>query len=210
MKMIEFYSGSAIMAKTFQEHGWETMTVDLFYPADWNVDIMFISKDAIMNRIKGKPDFIWFGTPCTAFSVASIGKHWGGGFRKYEPKTETASVGLALTEKNKEIISWFHNAKYGIENPRGVLRKLPVYKDLPRHTITFCQYGDNRMKPTDIWTNLNWKPRPICKNGDSCHVRAPRGSKTGTQGLKGAYNRAIYPKAFCEEIERAARNEIRR
>lgn len=26
-------------------------------------------------------------------------------------------------------------------------------RSLPRYTVTYCQYGDNRMKPTDIWTN---------------------------------------------------------
>ena len=56
---------------------------------------------------------------------------------------------------------------------------------LPRYTVTYCQYGDNRMKPTDIWTNHPCpKFKPPCKNGDPCHVSAPRGSQTGTQGLK--------------------------
>lgn len=206
-RMIEFYSGSCVMAKAFAETGWNTTTIDLLYPADFNRDILSIStREEIIELCGGEPDFLWFGTPCTGFSVASIGTHWGGGWRVYEPKTETARLGMRLAAKNKEIISWFPKAKWGIENPRGVLRKLPIYTDLPRHTITFCQYGDNRMKPTDIWTNLPWKPRPICKNGDPCHVRAPRGAKTGTQGLKGAYERAVYPTAFCKEIVETANN----
>jgi hypothetical protein len=70
-----------------------------------------------------------------------------------------------------------------------------------RHTVTYCQYGDNRMKPTDIWTNSNvWTPRKPCKNGDSCHISAPRGSRTGTQGLKGAYERSKIPELLCKEI----------
>jgi hypothetical protein len=69
------------------------------------------------------------------------------------------------------------------------------------------------MKPTDIWTNFlssndlfgdsklqGWLPKPICKNGDSCHVSAPRGSQTGTQGLKGNYNRSKVPYQLCKEI----------
>jgi hypothetical protein len=40
----------------------------------------------------------------------------------------------------------------------------------------------------------------MCKNGDSCHVSAPRGSTTGTQGLKGAYERSKVPNDLCEEI----------
>ena len=70
-----------------------------------------------------------------------------------------------------------------------------------RNTITYCQYGESRMKPTDIWTNnLNWKPRKMCKNGMPCHESAPRGSQTGTQGLKGNYLRSIVPYELCKEI----------
>ena len=37
-------------------------------------------------------------------------------------------------------------------------------------TVTYCQYGDTRMKPTDLWCSdslfQQWTPRPMCKNGD--------------------------------------------
>lgn len=72
---------------------------------------------------------------------------------------------------------------------------------LPRYTVTYCQYGDTRMKPTDIWTNHpNPKFKKPCKNGDKCHEAAPRGSRTGTQGLKDKKERAIIPKQLCEHI----------
>ena len=92
-----------------------------------------------------------------------------------------------------------------IENPRGKLRSLLlVEKELPgaiRHTISYCQYGDTRMKPTDIWTNAPWwKPRPMCKNGDKCHEPAPRGSSTGTQGIKGDTDRSRIPSEVFKEI----------
>ena len=88
-----------------------------------------------------------------------------------------------------------------IENPRGGMRKMEWMKDLPRYTVTYCQYGDNRMKPTDIWTN-HPAPQflPMCHNGDSCHVAAPRGSKTGTQGLKGSRERSVITRKLCEHI----------
>ena len=101
----------------------------------------------------------------------------------------------------KEIIEYFKPKYWFIENPRGKLRKLEVVKDLPINTITYCSYGDMRMKPTDIWTNdNNWKPRKMCKNGMPCHEAAPRGSKTGTQGLKGNYERSKVPYELCKEI----------
>ena len=88
-----------------------------------------------------------------------------------------------------------------IENPRGGMRKMTWMKDLPRYTVTYCQYGDTRMKPTDIWTNhTEPKFKPMCKNGDPCHVRAPRGAKTGTQGLKLKKDRSRIPAELCEHI----------
>lgn len=72
---------------------------------------------------------------------------------------------------------------------------------LPRYTVTYCKYGDTRMKPTDIWTNHpNPDFIPPCKNGDPCHEPAPRGSQTGTQGLKNAMLKSIIPQKLCEHI----------
>lgn len=57
------------------------------------------------------------------------------------------------------------------------------------------------MKPTDIWTNAHfWKPKPMCKNGMPCHVAAPRGSRTGTQGIGTYKDRSRIPSALFEEI----------
>jgi hypothetical protein len=72
---------------------------------------------------------------------------------------------------------------------------------LPRKTVTYCQYGDTRMKPTDIWTNCShWNPKPACKNGDPCHESAPRGARTGTQGINGARDRSRIPEKLVIEI----------
>lgn len=82
-------------------------------------------------------------------------------------------------------------------------------KDLPRFTVTYCSYGDERMKPTDIWTN---HPNPdfksICKNGNPCHVPAPRGSKTGTQGRKDKVNRSLIPEELCNHIVRICEDDF--
>jgi len=82
------------------------------------------------------------------------------------------------------------------------MRKAPFLKDYwIRHTVTYCQYWDDRMKPTDIWTNnKNWIPKPMCKNGMPCHISAPRGSQTWTQWMANAYERSKIPKQLCIEI----------
>ena len=72
-----------------------------------------------------------------------------------------------------------------------------------RHTVWYCQYGDDRAKPTDIWTNdFKWIPRNPCFNGNkNCHHQpAPRGSQTGTQGLNNAYEKSKVPSELCREI----------
>ena len=80
-------------------------------------------------------------------------------------------------------------------------------QDMPRYTISYCKYetdkpsSERRMKPTDIWTNHpNPKFKPMCHNGNPDHAPAPRGSKTGTQGMKNAIERSTYPKLLCEHI----------
>lgn len=82
---------------------------------------------------------------------------------------------------------------------------------LPRYTVTYCQYGDARMKPTDIWTNHpapNF--RPMYHNGDGCHTAAPRGSKTGTQGLKNSKERAKIPEQLCDHIAKICEVDYRK
>lgn len=81
------------------------------------------------------------------------------------------------------------------------MRKMTWMQYLPRYTVTYCKYGDSRMKPTDIWTN-HPDPDflPMCKNGDSCHESAPRGSKTGTQGRKNSKERSRIPEKLCRHI----------
>jgi uncharacterized protein (UPF0297 family) len=133
--------------------------------------------------------------------VAAIGHHWTGGKGAYIPKTDTARLGIELVKKTLEIIEHFQPTYWFMENPRGVLRKLDVVKGLKKNSVTYCQYGDERMKPTDIWTNSDeWVPKPMCKNGDPCHVAAPRGSRTGTQGRANAYERSKIPEDLCKEI----------
>ena len=200
MKVLELFAGSRSIGKVAEQLGMEVFSSDNenFPCIDYVVDILEFD----YNEVPWKPDIIWASPPCTGFSVASIGHHWGGGKQAYIPKTDTARLGIMLVEKTIEIIEHYNPKYWFIENPRGVLRKLPQVQHLPiRNSVTYCQYGDSRMKPTDIWTNNGlWTPRPMCKNGSPCHIAAPRGSKTGTQGLKGSFDRSKIPEELCYEV----------
>ncbi len=200
MKVLELFAGSRSVGKACEELDYEVYSSDInaFPGIDYVTDI----RDFDIDKVPFVPDIIWASPPCTYFSVASIGKHWN---KDHTPKSDNAMFGVEIVSATLYIINVFKsmnpNLIWYMENPRGKLRKLSVVDGLHRNTVTYCQYGDTRMKPTDIWTNnLNWKPRPMCKNGMPCHVSAPRGSQTGTQGMKGNYERSKIPHELCIEI----------
>lgn len=200
MRTLELFCGTKSFSKVAKELGHQTITVDndIKHKPDILKDIRLLSPylDGV-----NPCNILWASPPCTCFSVASISTHWTGGYRAYQPKTIEAKISVAIIEKTLELIECLEPEYWFIENPRGVLRKLPIMNGLHRKTVTYCQYGDTRMKPTDIWTNFEaWKPRPMCKNGDKCHESAPRGSRTGTQGLKGSVDRSRIPPALFYEI----------
>jgi site-specific DNA-cytosine methylase len=197
MKVLELFAGSRSFSKVAEEMGLTTFTSDYkqFDKIDYVVDILEFD----INKVPFKPDIIWASPPCTTFSIASCSTHWT---KDKKPKTENCLKGIQMVKKTLEIINFFKPKYWYIENPRGLLRKMDFMQNIgTRHTVTYCQYGDIRMKPTDIWTNnLNWKPRQMCKNGMPCHESAPRGSRTGTQGIKGNYLRSVVPYELCKEI----------
>jgi len=197
MKVLELFAGSRSFSKVAEQMGMETFTTDYkdFDKIDYVCDIL----DFDVLKVPFKPDIIWASPPCTTFSIASCSTHWT---PDKKPKTEKCLKGIQMIKKTLEIIDYLKPKFFYIENPRGLLRKMSFMQKVGiRNTVTYCQYGDSRMKPTDIWTNnINWKPRLMCKNGMPCHESAPRGSKTGTQGLKGNYERSIVPEELCREI----------
>lgn len=206
MICVELFCGSKSFSKVAQSLGHKTFTVDIdpqFNP-DLCIDIMDFNIFMLPEEFR-HPDILWASPPCTTFSVASISTHWQQGKKALIPKTKAAEAGLEMLEKTKHIIQQLHPMFFFIENPRGVMRNF--MPESSRQTVTYCQYGDTRMKPTDIWSNLSWIGRR-CKNKSSCHVPAPRGSKTGTQGLKGAKERSVIPAALIKEIFSQLPNEL--
>lgn len=199
MKMLELFAGTRSVSKVFEAHGHETFSVE------WNKDFEHISLYADISQLTaadilerfGHPDVIWASPDCTTYSVMAISKH-----RRKNPKTgnldPVTDYAKFCDETNRHVMGLIRELNprfFFIENPMGGFRKMDFMQGIPRYTVTYCQYGEARQKPTDIFTN---HPNPQFK--PPCHEAAPRGSNTGTQKIKGAKDRSRIPQLLCEHI----------
>lgn len=215
MKVLELFAGTRSIGKAFERRGHEV------YSVEWNkdfedialyADIGTLTAKQIIKLCGGIPDVIWASPDCTTYSIAGISHH-----RRQNKETgnlDPISDYAKFCDKvNKHVLDLIQELKptfYFLENPRGGLRKMDFMKGLYRYTITYCQYGDTRMKPTDIFTNHpNPQFKAPCHNGDPCHDPAPRGSQTGTQGIKGSMDRSRIPNLFCEHIVEICEKDIK-
>ena len=211
MKILELFAGTRSIGKAFEKRGHEVFSVEWdkdFEDIDLYKDIGQLTAEEVLEMF-GKPDVIWMSPDCSSYSLAAISHH-----RRKNPVTgnldpisEYAKFCDKVDQHCLELIKELNPKFWFIENPRGGLRSMTWMQGLPRYTVTYCSYlqdrpfEERRMKPTDLFTNHpDPKFKPPCKNGDPCHVKAPRGSRTGTQGIKGARDRAVIPQQLCEHI----------
>ena len=217
LKVLELFAGTRCIGKAFDKRGHNVYSIEWdkkHNNIDWYVDIGVITTQDIINRF-GIPDVIWASPDCTTYSIAAISHHRikdidGNLLPKSDYAKFCDKVNINVIKIIDELLKINPKLIYFIENPRGGLRKMNFMKDKPRYTITYCQYGEDRMKPTDIWTNHpNPNFKPPCKNGDSCHVSAPRGSRTGTQGRKNSIERSLIPSKLCDHIVKICEEVIK-
>ena len=211
MKLLELFAGTHTLSDTFKDRGWETYTVDWNeeLDVDLHADVGKLTVDDVIKLCNGVPDVVWVSPDCTTYSIAGIGHHRYYFLGKLCAKSEYAAlcdkINVHVIELIQELLK-MGTKYYFIENPRGGMRKMEFMKPLPRYTVTYCKYGETRMKPTDIWTNHpDPKFIPPCKQGDKCHESSPRSSKKGTQSIDCPLLRAKLPKLLCEHIEEICR-----
>lgn len=209
-KVLELFAGARCIGRKANELVMKTFSVDwtAYDGIDLQIDIEKLKKE----DVPFVPDHVHASFDCTTYTIAAISHHRN----RTEPKSEYAKkcdkVNQHVISLIKEWLTINPKMTFTFENPRGMLRHMPWMQEFKRHTVWYCQYGDDRAKPTDIWTNLeNWTPKKECCNykydsegniiNKHCHHQsARRGAKTGTQGRNGSYERSKIPEALCEEI----------
>jgi Site-specific DNA methylase len=214
VKVLDLFCGLKGWSQPFAARGHDVVSLDLdprFHP-DIQADILEVEFAELAAR--GPYEIVLASPPCEGFTVMNISKNWTGPEDEppHMPKSLLAQQALRIVRQTVNLIYYLDPQFWVIENPRAKLRKLPIMTGLERRTVTYCQYGDTNMKPTDLWGGFppSLELHPPCNNGDPCHTSAPRGSKTpgSTQGKKGGAERAVIPYELAHAVCLAAEHDL--
>lgn len=203
LKTVELFAGTKSFSTVAKNRGHKTWTTD--FNSDFNCDLTgnilnHNIQEKIYEQLKTleKGDCVWMSPVCTYWSLAAGNTYWTE-FRM--PRREESITGIKMMMFCRFVADYCEKKKiwFVIENPNG--RAVWILDNQYLKRCWYCQYGDLRAKPTNLWTNIPIEFR-TCHNGnkDCPHESAPRGSKTGTQGLKGDIERSIVPPQLCKEI----------
>lgn len=136
MLTIELFSGTKSFSNVAKSLGHATFTMDndLSLNPDWFGDV----RDFKVN-LPYRTDILWASPPCQGFSVAVIGRNWN---HDKTPKTSSAVEAMELAERTLEVIREQNPRYWFIENPRGMLRKMPFMERFLKEMgggTTHCQ-----------------------------------------------------------------------
>jgi hypothetical protein len=152
---MELCAGTGSFSKIAREMGFSTYTVEI--NPDLNPDYAGSIMDFDPAPFVGKIDVMWASPPCTEFSYMT----------RLFRGTHTLH-GLELVHRCLEIMRIINPKWWVFENPVGTLKDEEILKHIPMHTVNYCMYGYPYKKPTNIWTNIPFKPRE-CK-GDCGNI----------------------------------------
>jgi len=173
---IDLFSGTGSATKAFQESSnWQVFRVEKDpekveeYGAEFQADVLDLEPEDLP-----EPDFIWASPPCTDFSVAGINKTWT---KQNLPRRQSVAHSIKLVYHSLWLIQELDPDFWFLENPQGMLRR--IMPRPPTGQVTYCQYGMDYMKPTDLWgrhpASMEYR---TCSPGDRCHISNSRGENT--------------------------------
>ena len=180
MRCLEVFKGTGSVGKVFEAAGWEVTSMDIeakFEPT-FCVDVL---KWDYWQYPPGHFDYVHLSPPCTEYSKAMT------------KRPRNLALGDSLVDKALEILVYFRPRWWTLENPyTGMLKSTPVMQHLKpfMQRCCYCKHSEgdetwSYRKETAIWTNLKWKPRPLCHRDSPCqwfngkthplHAQAPLG-----------------------------------
>lgn len=185
---IDLFSGLGGWSSAFKERGWEVITID--NEPEFNPTLCVDIMDFDPKILPKNPIVILASPPCQKFSTNVITLNW----RKRKIKDYGVIHAIGMVAKALDIIYKLQPLYWIIENPRGMLRNV---MGKPAQETYFRSWGNNNLKPTDIWgilPDIHW-PKPD-----------PGWDPNGTRKIDDAAEAAKIPYklslAICQGIEK--------
>ena len=137
----------------------------IFTP-DIAADILTVSA----SQFPSSPLVVWASPPHSAFSAAAKGDWDDVG----TPNTPEGEKAIEVFSKTINLIRELKPKWWFIENPKSILRKIPMmagfnrgYPTRNRHTIKHRDFGSATDGVSDVWTNAYWwTPHPMSDTGE--------------------------------------------
>jgi hypothetical protein len=202
--VLDLFCGLGGFSSAFAESGrWDVTTVDI--NGEFDPDITADVFDLRPSDFDREYDVVVASPPCTEFTVAAA---WKENFDGGSPSTDEAADALALVHHAVGLIRGLAPDYWFMENPRGRLRT--AYRR-PQATVTYCQYGTEYQKPTDLWGEHPPMTYRRCRQGEDCHDRHKWNDPDGTEQRskpRDPAERAKVPYELSEAIREACETAL--
>lgn len=200
--VLDLFAGLGGFSQAFVDsERWDVTTVEI--EARFDPDICADVFELRPSDFDTDFDVVLASPPCTQFSLAASSLER---FVDGEPQTDDARDAVGLVYHTLGLIRGLAPEYWFVENPQGFLRQII---GAPTARVTYCQYGTDWMKPTDLWGEhpASWLPRS-CSYGDDCHAYNTDGEHGGlgncaASGTHDPAERAKVPAALSTAIRDA-------
>jgi hypothetical protein len=203
--VLDLFAGLGGFSTAFEEsETWTVVQVDI--DADFDPDIC---ADVLDLRPADLPaaDLIVASPPCKTFSKAAA---WADHFdADGSPQTSAARESVTLVYHTLGLIRALAPDYWFLENPAGSAIK--HHLGTPQARVTYCQYGEQYMKPTYLWGDHPPMTYRRCARGDACHESRSSADDGGRPMPRDPAERAKVPYelsvAIREAVEAADKNQ---